>query len=129
MLLSKQKEIFDKTINEKLHGVQHINRKINYNDLRHYFKIDGFLIMWLFSDLNKLCLVFARGIMDFVNDLKLINLFHATGRFLYTLKISENLRKTNIFYPLIRTRTCAYHGVRNVSFSEVFYYFQGFLMF
>ena len=85
--------------------------------------------MWLFSDLNKLCLVFARGIMNFVNDLKLINLFHATGRFLYTLKISENLRKTNIFYPLIRTRTCAYHGVRNVSFSEVFYYFQGFLMF
>ena len=85
--------------------------------------------MWLFSDLNKLCLVFARGIMDFVNDLKLINLFHATGRFLYTLKISENLRKTNIFCPLIRTRTCAYHGVRNVSFSEVFYYFQGFLMF
>ena len=38
MLLSKQKEIFDKAINEKLHGVQHINRKINYNDLRHYFK-------------------------------------------------------------------------------------------
>ena len=38
MLLSKQKKIFDKTINEKLHGVQHINRKINYNDLRHYFK-------------------------------------------------------------------------------------------
>ena len=34
----KTKRIFDKTINEKLHGVQHINRKINYNDLRHYFK-------------------------------------------------------------------------------------------
>ena len=24
----------------------------------------------------------------------------------------------NISYPLIRTRTCAYQGVRNVSFSE-----------
>ena len=27
------------------------------------------------------------------------------------------LRKTNISYPLIRTRTCAYQGVKNVSFS------------
>ena len=27
-------------------------------------------------------------------------------------------RKTNISYPLIRTRTCAYQGVRNVLFSE-----------
>ena len=31
-------------------------------------------------------------------------------------------RKTNISYPLIRTRTCAYQGVRNVSFSENFAY-------
>ena len=27
-------------------------------------------------------------------------------------------RKTNISYPLIHTRTCAYQGVRNVRFSE-----------
>ena len=27
-------------------------------------------------------------------------------------------RKTNISYPQIRTRTCAYQGVRNVRFSE-----------
>ena len=27
-------------------------------------------------------------------------------------------RKTNISYPLIRTRTCAYQGVRNVCFSK-----------
>ena len=31
-------------------------------------------------------------------------------------------RKTNISNPLIRTRTCAYQGVRNVSFSENFAY-------
>ena len=31
-------------------------------------------------------------------------------------------RKTNISNPLIRTRTCAYQGVRNVSFSENFTY-------
>ena len=29
-------------------------------------------------------------------------------------------RKTNISYPLTSTRTCAYQGVRNVSFSENF---------
>ena len=31
-------------------------------------------------------------------------------------------RKTNISYSLIRTRTCVYQGVRNVSFSENFAY-------
>ena len=31
-------------------------------------------------------------------------------------------RETNISYPLIRTSTCAYQGVRNVSFSENFAY-------
>ena len=29
-------------------------------------------------------------------------------------------RKTNIYYPLIRTRRCVYQGVINVSFSEIF---------
>ena len=37
----------------------------------------------------------------------------------YVRKIS---RKTNISDPLIRTRTCAYHGVRSVSFLENFAY-------
>ena len=32
-------------------------------------------------------------------------------------------KKTNIPYPLIRTCTCAYHGVRNVYFSENLAYF------
>ena len=31
-------------------------------------------------------------------------------------------QKTNISYPLIRTRTCAYQGVRNASFSDNFLY-------
>ena len=30
----------------------------------------------------------------------------------------QNFRKTNISYPLIRVCTCAYQGVRKVSFSE-----------
>ena len=33
-------------------------------------------------------------------------------------KALQIFRKTNISYPLIRTRTCAYQGVRNVRFSE-----------
>ena len=34
-------------------------------------------------------------------------------------KARQNFRKTNISYPLIRTRTCAYQGVGNVCFSEI----------
>ena len=33
---------------------------------------------------------------------------------------SENIRKANISYPLIRSSTRAYQGVRTVSFSDVF---------
>ena len=35
-------------------------------------------------------------------------------------KAREIFRKTNIFYPLICTRTCTYQGVKNVRFSENF---------
>ena len=31
-------------------------------------------------------------------------------------KARQIFRKTSISYPLIRTRTCAYQGLRNVSF-------------
>ena len=33
-------------------------------------------------------------------------------------KAHQIFRKTNISYPLIRARTCAYQGVRSVRFSE-----------
>ena len=33
-------------------------------------------------------------------------------------KVRQIIRKTNISYPLIRTRTCACQGLRNVRFSE-----------
>ena len=33
-------------------------------------------------------------------------------------KATQISRKTNISYPLIRTRMCAYQGVRNACFSE-----------
>ena len=32
--------------------------------------------------------------------------------------VRKIFRKTNISYPLIRTPSCTYQGVRNVSFSE-----------
>ena len=34
-------------------------------------------------------------------------------------KERQNFRKTNISYPLIRTRTCVYQEVRNVCFTEI----------
>ena len=34
-------------------------------------------------------------------------------------KVRQFFRKTNISYLLIRTRTCAYNGVRNFRFSEI----------
>ena len=39
-------------------------------------------------------------------------------RVLQENKVRHIFRKTNISHPLIRKRTCAYQGVRNVRFSE-----------
>ena len=33
-------------------------------------------------------------------------------------KARQIFRKTNISYPLMRTRTCVYQGIRNLRFSE-----------
>ena len=35
---------------------------------------------------------------------------------------TENLPVNNISYPVIRTRACAYQGVRNVNFLDNFAY-------
>ena len=39
-------------------------------------------------------------------------------RMLQENKACQIFRKTNMSYPLIRTRACAYQGVRNICFSE-----------
>ena len=39
-------------------------------------------------------------------------------RVLQENKARQIFQKTNISYPLIRTPSCAYQGVRNVRFSE-----------
>ena len=36
--------------------------------------------------------------------------------------VHKTFRKTNISNPLIRTRTCAHQGVKNVSFSKNYAY-------
>ena len=41
---------------------------------------------------------------------------------IHSVHIRKIFRKTNISYPLIRSRLYAYQGVRNVSFSENFVY-------
>ena len=37
---------------------------------------------------------------------------------------AQNYTTTNISNPLIQTRTCEYHGVRNINFSENVMYVQ-----
>ena len=44
-----------------------------------------------------------------------------TWGFIYLVR-TQTFRKTKISYPLVRTRACAYQGVRNVTFSEHFAY-------
>ena len=46
---------------------------------------------------------------------------HTRQRFIH-LVCTQNLRKNNIFYLLVRTCTRAYRGVRNVSSFENFAY-------
>ena len=48
-----------------------------------------------------------------------VNNYDRESPIYYVCKIFQ---KTNISYPLIRTRTCVYQGLRNVSFSENFAY-------
>ena len=43
-------------------------------------------------------------------------------RVLQENKARQIFRKTNNSYPLIRTLACTYQGIRNVRFSETFYF-------
>ena len=44
------------------------------------------------------------------------------NRVLQENKARQIFRKTNNSYPLIRTLACTYQGIRNVRFSETFYF-------
>ena len=56
----------------------------------------------------------------FVKIVSIIEIIIKKQRVFQERKARQNFQKTNITYPLIRTRTCAYQGVRNVYFSEIF---------
>ena len=65
-------------------------------------------------------IVNALGCCKDWNFAEIVNALSCKGPYIkYVLKF---FRKTNISNPLIRTRTCAYQGVRNVSFPESFGY-------
>ena len=49
---------------------------------------------------------------------KVTNLYFRIGSFIKYVR--KTFQKTNISYPLVRTRTCLYQEVTNVSFSEEF---------
>ena len=62
-------------------------------------------------------------IYEHIHQINLAFLLLTLSMFLYVKKILKKfgsfiLRKIKISYPLVRTSTCAYQGVRNVSFSE-----------
>ena len=52
----------------------------------------------------------------------LMNVIYAVTKVSSIYYVRKIFRKTSISYTVIRTRTCAYQEVRNVSFSENFAY-------
>ena len=60
------------------------------------------------------------------NRLTYLLRFYHSGTFIYY--VCTIFRKTNISYPQIRLRLCAYQGVRNVSFPGKFYEFNKWLI-
>ena len=67
--------------------------------------------------LRKLCAL--TSCVNKIIHTYLYNVFSKIGENSFST-YSKIFRKTNISYPLTHTRTCAYQGVRNVSFSEKF---------
>ena len=56
---------------------------------------------------------------------KIRKIFGILSKGVYILVRKQNFPKTYISYPLIRTLTCAYQEVRNVSFTRNFAYIKG----
>ena len=79
-----------------------------YRQLQYAHEIGCFsLILCLQTYLAKICFVVT------VLQSKRLSIVHL-------VRVQKLFRKTNIPYHVIRTRTCAYHGVRNVSFRKIF---------
>ena len=83
------------------------------------FLTRGGIILGLFCFYFTDVFFFKSVVLLFTIDSELWHLISKVSFIQYVRRI---FRKTNISYPLIRTRTCAYQGVRNVSFLESFAY-------
>ena len=80
----------------------------NYVKKNFFFWFELLIVRWIWIILSVvLWNNFVQKFNDFIGD-------HSFSTF---AKFSEKL---NISYPLIPARTCAYQGVRNVSFSGNF---------
>ena len=98
------------------------NLRFKVADLYGFFKI---LIIYFMQASNHLIAYFFAEISTYslLNCFRKINSIMDVwqgpkGSLIYC--VCKIFRKTNISYPLTRTRTCAYQVVKNVSFSENF---------
>ena len=84
------------------------------SSLQHFlFHKTSLHSLWLMFTLNKVTLLSKSAFLI------CISVYNEGSSIWYVPKI---LRNTNISYPLIRTRSCAYQGVTNFSFPENFTY-------
>ena len=83
--------------------------------------ITCFLKLQKFDTQNLQCFTLPQNICRYFADVQKIDSLHKISRYgVIHLVVRKTFWKFNISYPLIYTRTCAYQGVRNISFSENF---------
>ena len=83
--------------------------------------ITCFLKLQKFDTQNLQCFTLPQNICRYFADVQKIDSLHKISRYgVIHLVVRKTFWKFNISYPLIYTRTCAYQGVTNISFSENF---------
>ena len=82
----------------------------------------SFLCNWICPDMSDQTQLRKLARFDMINFQGCSTGFKKLKQGVIHLVRTQHFSKTNISYPLIRTRTCAYHWVRNVSFWKNFPY-------
>ena len=100
-----------KSTNSHPENMQHHTNSISFR-LFLNLKISGMpdlkeLIFWIYTNNTKY--------NNYDETILLFKLFKGPS----IKYVSKTFRKTNISHPLVRTRTCAYQGVRSISFWEI----------
>ena len=96
-------------------NMKKLSEKTNYSTLpilQHFVQILKFFLKYFFFFQG--CSVYLVTRVFVSNKVK----GRISKRLLQKNKAHQIFRLTNISYPLIRIRTCAYQGVRNVRFSK-----------